>query len=79
MSNFYDRKDELDALVKAFDSLNGPKIFCLQGVSGTGKTRLVLEFYNTIANQSKYWKKISADIGEKILRSFLVTKKMNLI
>ncbi|WP_231426322.1 AAA family ATPase [Pedobacter sp. Leaf250] len=65
MSKFYKRERELEILNDIYRRLNGPQIISLTGLSGTGKTRLVQEFYNNLAKDSQYWLPSNITTGTK--------------
>ncbi|HPE74765.1 MAG TPA: AAA family ATPase [Draconibacterium sp.] len=67
MRGFYNREKEIELLQEIFLSLKGPNVVGIKGVSGTGKTRLVQEFYNKISEQNEYWLPERNTIGKKEL------------
>jgi len=65
MGQFFQREQELNCLLNGFDCLHGAKIITIQGLSGSGKTRLIQEFYNSIARHTEYWRAKNSVSGKK--------------
>lgn len=55
MTKFYDREKELEQLLQIFTNLQSSYIVNINAPSGIGKTRLIQEFYNSLAIESPYW------------------------
>lgn len=58
MNTFYGRKNELSEILDIYRKLSGPEIILINGPCGTGKTRLIYEFYNAVARNSPFWKPV---------------------
>lgn len=58
MDTFYGRKRELELLCEVYDNLLSPNIVNIMAPSGSGKTRLIYEFYNTIARRTESWQEV---------------------
>lgn len=58
MDIFYGRKGELELLCEVYDNIVGPSIVNIMAPSGSGKTRLIYEFYNAIARRTESWQEV---------------------